>query len=345
MEIVKLDISHKAEYNDFLKSQTLNTFLQAWEWGQWQEAQGKTVQRYFFIADTHNESAKKIVGCAQVILMTTPLGNYYYCPYGPIWDSEVSEQTMYESLKKFSSALKKQSKVLFLRLEPLQQLELNSVEGVKAESVQPPQTLIKNILKSEEEILKTFHHKTRYNIKVAQKHEVKVQKFSDVNADVVRLIMQTSERQDYRNHSDVYIKKLWEFFNNLGNKSEIKVTGYLASKDALPLASGLMIDFAHTRMYLFGGSNYEQRNLMGPYLMHWQAMIDAKDEGLGFYDFGASENASGHSGGYMRFKMGFNPEIINFTGTHDIPFNKNVYRIYRSLRKVNRIFLHLPFVK
>lgn len=343
MEIVKLDTSKKTEYNAFLKSQATNTFLQAWEWGQWQEAQNKIVERYFFI-NRRDDGDEKILGCAQVTFMRTPLGNYWYCPYGPIWSGEADEKEIKESVAKFSAALKKENKVLFLRIEPIQQINLKSFGAVKAESVQPPQTLIKNILGTEEELLQSFHHKTRYNIRVAQKHNVAVQTFSEVNDSVVNLIMQTSDRQDYRNHSAEYIKELWDFFSKLPN-SDIKVIGYLAKKDAADLASGLMIDFAQTRMYLFGGSNYELRNSMGPYLMHWQAMQDAKNSGLGFYDFGAAENASGHSGGYARFKMGFNPEVINFSGTYDFVYNKAIYTIYRSLRRANRMFLHLPFMK
>ena len=150
--------------------------------------------------------------------------------------------------------------------------------------------------------------------------------------------MQTSDRQGYRNHSALYIEGLWRFFND--SKQNLSIKGYLAEKDSTALASGLMVDFGKTRMYLFGGSNYEHRSLMAPYLMHWQAMLDAKDSGLNFYDFGASENASGHSGGYMRFKMGFNPDIINFSGTHDLITKPTVYSIYKLLRKINRLRLH-----
>lgn len=341
MKIVKLEAVRKNEYEDFLKSQAGNTFLQSWAWGQWQEAQGKTVMRYFFV---ENEN---ILGCAQMILMRTPLGNYLYCPYGPIWKTEVDEKTIAVCLEQLRDGVKKENNVFFLRIEPMRQLDLKKVGAVKAASVQPPQTLIKNIIGSEEELLKSFHHKTRYNIKVAERHGVAVNTFTEVNQDVIDLIMQTSERHDYRNYSADYIKKLWEFFSGLTkqNFSEIKVVGYLASKDKAPLAAGLMVDFAETRMYLFGGSNYAQRNFMGPYLMHWQAILDAKNSGLGFYDFGASENASGHSGGYMRFKMGFNPQIIDFSGTHDLVIKKRQYVLYSSLRKINRLILHLPFVK
>lgn len=341
MKIVKLEESQKTEYNNFLSAQTTNSFLQAWSWGDWQKSQNKIVERYFFI-----DSSEDVIGCAQIIFMQTPLGNYWYCPYGPIWKNNTSADLVEQSLLKFSELLKKVGdKILFLRIEPLQNISSQKLNFKKAESVQPPQSLIKNIFVPEDELMKSFHHKTRYNIRVAQKHDITVQTYSEFNKDVIELIMQTSTRQDYRNHASSYIENLWKFFSSQPNDCEIKVTGYLAKKGEAPAASGLMIDFAQTRMYLFGGSNYSLRNYMSPYLMHWQAMLDAKKSGLGFYDFGAAEDASGHSGGYARFKMGFNPEIVDFFGTHDIVFKKAIYSIYRSLRKANRLVLHLPFVK
>lgn len=344
MEIIRLDESRKSEYTQFVSSQKLNTFLQAWSWGDWQESQGKIVHRYFFVKN------EQVVGSAQIILMRTPLGNYLYCPYGPLWQTDdtgkVNEEIVRDTLSGLKKVLRKE-KVFFLRIEPIQKISFQDFGLIKAESVQPPQTLIKNILETDGELLKSFHPKTRYNIKVAQKNGVEIKTFSEVNEQVIDLIMNTSERQNYRNHNKGYIEKLWKFFANSKNNisSDIKVIGYLALKDEVAIASGLMVDFAKTRMYLFGGSNYEQRQFMGPYLMHWQAILDAKANGLSSYDFGAAENASGHTGGYMRFKMGFNPEIINFSGTHDLIFKPSVYSIYRSLRKVNRLILHLPFRK
>lgn len=334
MRIEQVLESEKIKYEKYVNEHSRGTFLQSSDWGEWQKQQSKTVMRYFFMHDD------EIVGIAQLVLVKTVLGNYCYSAYGPLWDTNLPEENVKTLLTMLKKELQSEHEILFVRIEPTVHTNLKKLGAVKAESVQPPQTLVKNISTPQEELLKSFHHKTRYNIKVAQRHEVTIETHGGVNEDMLDLIMNTSERQGYRNHSRQYIRDLWQFFNELNG--ELKVTGYVAHKDNTPLASGLMVDYSTTRMYLFGGSDYEQRQFMGPYLMHWQAMLDAKKQGLTQYDFGATETATGHSGGYARFKMGFNPEVLHFSGTHDLIVKPAKYQVYKLARSANRFRLHLP---
>lgn len=336
MDIVKLKEYQSDQFNKYVQTHPRGFFLQAWDWGLWQTALGKTVERYQFL------DGGKPIGSAQIILMDTPAGSYAYCPLGPLWDESIDTATTLDLLKLLAEELQSEHKLLFVRVEPPIQIDI-SVIATKSETVQPPQTLLKDISGSDDELLATFHHKTRYNIKVAQRRGVTVKTFAEPHGQVIDLIMQTTSRQGYRNHPAGYIKKMWQFFAD--NTSSISATGYLATLDNIPIASGLMIDFSKMRMYLFGGSDYKHRSAMAPYLIHWRAMLDAKSRGINYYDFGAAENASGHTGGYMRFKMGFNPEIINFTGTHDIVLNRPRYALFKTLRRANRAWLHLPFNK
>ncbi len=331
MEIRLLEDNSREQFNSFVANHARGTFLQSWQWGEFQKSLHKQVRRFFIYEQN------EIIASAQVITNSTSLGTYNYCAYGPLWKEGLSEQDTAKALRLFVTTVNKDSQ-LFTRIEPTQQFDFTSIGGKKTDPIQPSETLLLNIAQPEQELLATFHTKTRYNIKVAEKHNVQVQTFSEVNQQVIDLIMQTSERQGYRNHTRAYITQLWEF---LAATSELTATGYLASINESPAASGLMIDFGKTRTYLFGGSDYEQRKYMAPYLMHWQAIKDAKQLGLSFYDFGASETASGHVGGYMKFKMGFIPAITTFGGSYDFPINRWWYTIYTVVRKLNRAMLHL----
>ena len=387
MKILRIKDSTKTTYNDFV-AQNDGSFLQSYEWGQWQESQGRKVYRYLVKNDNENENKEKIVSLretsgrsavgmtssdnknpltssqlrgqsedftawqkqsiysdsvlmtAQFIEHSTPFGKYLYCPYGPITDSRLTINDLQKQLTDLLHKIREDfPNLLFIRLEPTLHFELSTFNLQPTAHIQPDQTLLLNISKPANELLTSFHPKTRYNIKVAEKHEVTVQTFTDVNQSVVDLIMETSNRQKYRSHYREYIEKLWNFFAT--NKGDVKVTGYLASVEGKSAASALMIDFAQTRMYLFGGSNYELRQSMAPYLLHWQAIQDEKNIGLTYYDFGASETATGASGGFMRFKMGFNPTLIQFGGTWDIKIKPIPYAAYTLSRKLNRILKHL----
>ena len=77
---------------------------------------------------------------------------------------------------------------------------------------------------------------------------------------------------------------------------------------------------------------------MAPYLLHWQAILDAKNQGLVFYDFWGIETSSGEIPGFVRFKLGFGGEQKEYGGAYDI-INHNVgYKIYQLGRKINKVF-------
>ncbi len=47
MIIKKLTVADQAQYNDFVAGHASGSFLQSWDWGSWQEANGKQVARFF----------------------------------------------------------------------------------------------------------------------------------------------------------------------------------------------------------------------------------------------------------------------------------------------------------
>ncbi len=154
--------------------------------------------------------------------------------------------------------------------------------------------------------------------------------------DAINSIVQTQIRQRYRGHSAAYYHKLIDFFALHNAQGDVKVTIYKALHQRRLIASGVMVDFGKTRMYLYGGSSDEDKNLMAPYLMHWHAMVDARELGLQFYDLGGSEVSGGGEKGFTRFKKGFGGRIVEYAGAYDIIYNQLWYNAYRIVRTANR---------
>ena len=334
MQIIAVSTQNTKQYNDFVVKNE-GSFLQSFEWGQWQEEQGRKVHRYLMKNDNKNED----VMAAQFIEHSTPFGSYLYCPYGPVLNCRLQIADCKLEITELVNQIRvNQPDLLFIRIEPTFDFKLLTLNFQPTSHTQPDQTLLLNINQTPDKLLASFHPKTRYNIKIAEKHGVTVETFTDVNQKVIDLIMETSNRQKYRNHSREYIEKLWNFFAKFNG--DVKATGYLAQVNGKPAAAGLMVDFAKTRMYLFGGSNYELRQSMAPYVLHWQTILDAKQKGLIVYDLGASETASGKSGGFMRFKLGFNPTLVKFGGTFDVIKKRFPYHLYQVFRKINRFIKH-----
>jgi lipid II:glycine glycyltransferase (peptidoglycan interpeptide bridge formation enzyme) len=332
MEIRRLQSNDKDSYNRFVSDHSSGSFLQSWEWGEWQAYLGKAPYRYLVIENN------EVIAAAQFVEVTTPLGAYLYCPYGPLWKHALNPHDSAAIFNIFTTTIAHEfSHAIFIRVEPTQPLPA-AVSARPAAHIQPPQTLMVNLTRDETDLLASFHPKTRYNIRVAERQGVTIETHRAPEPDVVDLIMQTAKRQNFRSYPTSYINSLWKFFSE--HPGDLAITGYLAKKNSTPLASAFMIDFGTTRMYLFGGSSYEHRRLMAPFLLHWKAMLDAKHNHLSHYDLGASETASGRTAGFMRFKTQFGPEVKEFGGTHDIVLKPTWYTVYNALRWLNRFGLH-----
>ena len=183
-----------------------------------------------------------------------------------------------------------------------------------------------------------MHHKTRYNIRLAQKKGLVVKK--ERNFDVFfDLMKQTAKRDGFRLHSKKHYQAIFA--------SDIvrQITIY---NDNTAIAVGVFVAFGDTFTYLYGASNHECRALMAPYLIQWEGIQMAKSAGCKFYDFfgiapgernlaGEYEYDKGHQyAGVTRFKLGFGGEVSVAPGTIDLVTNLPKYRLYQAVRWLRR---------
>ncbi|HMQ01551.1 MAG TPA: peptidoglycan bridge formation glycyltransferase FemA/FemB family protein [Candidatus Doudnabacteria bacterium] len=313
------EIAQQTEYDALLASQGASSFLQSWEWGEFQKLQGQKIFRYAF----ENENTEKIT--AQFIEQIVPHlgGKYLYCPYGPVGNLA--------SLPAFISELKKQFPNHWLiRVEP--QSEYPDIGQITIR-IQPGKTLVTDLSKSLEQLLKEMHNKTRYNIKVAQKHNVKIKTAATKEEfeQALDLIISTSRRQNFSGHPRSYYEKLI-------SSSQVNAKVYNAHWQDKLLASIIIIDYKDTRTYLFGASSDEHKNVMAPYLIHWQAMQDAKEQGLQFYDWWGVETSTGKQPGFVNFKLRWGGREISYPVAQDAVTKPVHYMVYKILRQLNRMF-------
>lgn len=336
MQLIKLSHSDKARYTEFV-AQNNGSFLQSWDWGDWQKHNGRTTYR-FFVADEG-----RIQLSAQVIEHTVPHldWKYLYVPYGPIIGDQIANSKKQIVVKGLVDQLKQKfPSAIFIRLEPAQSLSPISYLLKPTPHIQPGKTLVLDLMKSEDELLAAMHPKTRYNIKVAQKHGVSIaikDELSDIGAE---LISATAVRQSYKSQPAQYFIDLVKFLRDSQNarasvnqgKGNLSLRPYQAKFGELVLAVAIMIDFGKTRTYLFGGTSSEQKNVMAPYALHWQAILDAKAAGLTSYDFWGIETARGTTPGFVRFKLGFGGQQIEYPSCVDLINRPLQYQIYKLAR-------------
>ncbi|MBU4347433.1 peptidoglycan bridge formation glycyltransferase FemA/FemB family protein [Patescibacteria group bacterium] len=338
MDAIK--INNKKQLNDFVGAQKHSQFLQSWQWGEFH----KTVSENVFRVGV--EDGGKLVAAATIIKKALPMGKkYFYCPRGPIIDkSQVSNpnnqtnpksqipitKQIIELLRDTIKQMAQEEGAMFLRFDPTFKITDYQLPIVKTINIEPDQTLILNLEKSEAELLKGMHPKTRYNIKLAEKRGVKIiEAGSDRFEEFWQLMCQTGERDNFRTHGISYYKEMLKADNDF-----IKL--FFAEYKGKPISSIIVAFFGDTATYAHGASSSEDRNVMAPYLSQWHCVKLAKELGYKYYDF-YGINAKRWPG-VTKFKKGFGGKEINYPGTYDLVFDKNWYGIYKMVRKVRRTF-------
>lgn len=327
MKLVNLN---KEQLNSFLRAQEHSSFLQSWEWGEFQESCGNHVFRLGV------ESDGELVMVINLIKKVLPIGRAYF--YAPRFQCKTPNKECYVFFIKEIKKLAKKERVIFLRFEPLEQTQsVNNKERiVKTLDIQPSKTIILDLSRSEEELLGAMHQKTRYNIRLAERKGVEIIETACEKEDFREfwdLMKETVKRDDFRLHSREYYQRMIATDCNLNEGLSIKL--FFARFDNKNIATGIFSFFGDTVTYLHGASSNDHRSVMAPYLLQWHVIKLSKGEGYRYYDFyGIDEE---RWPGVTRFKKGFSSRIIEYPGCFDVVFNRRWYGLYKIMRWIRRM--------
>jgi peptidoglycan pentaglycine glycine transferase (the first glycine) len=265
-----------------------------------------------------------------------------YIPKGPL-----GKPSDWDSLWPHIEVECKKRKSIVLKIEPDEEGEQPSEELLKmfefqisAQTVQPPNTIILDIEKTEDEILARMKQKTRYNIRLATKKGIQVENTNDfqVFADLMKV---TGERDGFGVHTPAYYQQAYELFHPLGD-CEL----FVAKFEEAPLAAVMVFKQGKRAWYLFGASNNLHRNIMPAYLLQWEAIRWAKNQGctsydmVGIPDFPEDELErdfnNRHDGlwGVYRFKRGFGGNIVRSVGAWDKVLSPLLYSVYNFVLRL-----------
>lgn len=332
MTIVNLNNN---QLDSFAGQQLHSQFLQSGAWADFNEELGSKVWRLGV------EEQGELVAAAVIIKKSLPLGwAYFYSPRGPIIKSQdlsFKVQVIFDFLVTEIKKLATEERFVFFRFEPTSDLKLKTLNLKLRHSldVQPKHTIILNLAKSEEELLKAMHPKTRYNIKLAGKKNLSI-KHGRPNAETFsefwRLLEATKQRDKFSLHGRAYYQKM--LANDLMELWQVYFEGRL-------LASAIVAKFGDTATYVHGASSDDFRPLMAPYWLHWQIICEAKAKGYKYYDLFGVDKAKWP--GVTRFKEGWGGANITYPGTFDLVFKPVYYRVYQGLRQIRRLAKSLKF--
>ncbi len=289
--------------------------LQSWQWGEFRKFWGNDVVRTKF--------GQIIFSKIPVIGLT--IGTFIK---GPKPTKEILEE-----LKKTGE----EKKAIFIKLEPniiSDDTSLLKKYCVPGKRLFTPETFIIDLTKDEEELLKSFSSKTRYNIRLAEKHGVVV---TEDNSDkafkkYLELTFSTARRQGFYAHTKKYHQLMWEYLKPAG------IAHLLTAKyGGKILTTWILFVWKDTLYYPYGASSEEHKEVMANNLMMWEAIRFGKKMGLKKFDLWGKEEGKG----FTKFKEGYNPQVVKFLGTWDLIINQPIYWIYRIAENIRWFLLRL----
>jgi lipid II:glycine glycyltransferase (peptidoglycan interpeptide bridge formation enzyme) len=243
------------------------------------------------------------------------------------------------------ATLAKEKNAIFIQLEP------NVIENFKLKTENyglrpshhplfPKYTFILDLTKSEEELLKVMHSKTRYNIRVAQKHCVVIQEDDSQKAfeAYLQLMRETTQRQGFLAHNETYHRTMWQTLSKAGIAKL-----WTATYQGKILAAWIIFCWKNTIYYPYGSSSREHRDVMAPNLLLWEIIRWGKLQGFKKFDlWGAlSPNPDPNDPwyGFHRFKEGYSPNLVEFIGSYDLVLQPMLYKFYTIADKLRWFYL------
>ena len=278
---------------------------------------------------------------AGTLLLFRPLPFGYsigYLPRGPV----PATQTALSELLPAIDRLCRSRRAAFLSIEPDwpdgdSEREALRRNGLRpgARTIQPPRTILVDLRGTEDELLARMKPKTRYNIRLAAKHEVAVAASEDIAA-FARLMNTTGLRDSFAVHSESYYRAAYAAFT-----PHQTVELFLASYRGEILSGLMAFAWGNRAWYLYGASSNLHREVMAPYLLQWEAMRWARSRGGELYDLWGIPDAEEEDletqftdredglWGVYRFKRGFGGRVWRSVGTWDRVYNPALYLVYR----------------
>lgn len=298
------------------------SFLQSPEWEKFQQAFGRKTWR---------------IDNFLIIRHDLPFGfSYLYCPRPKIENPDKSLKSATADFRDLG--LKEKS--IFLKLEPemADPEYLTSLGFIKSKKeIQPLRTLVLDLEKTEDELLAAMHKKTRYDIRVAQKHGAAIRELNlgDLG-ETWRIFRVASSRNRFHLHPRSYYEKMIEVLRPSGF---LKIFGAFFDEELVAVV--FTIFYNKCAIYIHGAFDHDQKGLGAPHLLNWHIIREAKKLGFQKYDFwGISEKYPG----VTRFKRRFGGDEVVYPGSFDLvlcPVWYNSYKLVSNTKsKISKFNLY-----
>lgn len=321
-----IDPSEHGAWNAFAATDPVGDLLQTTAWGELKTASGwKPV-----VIAAYRDS--RIAGGMMMLRRALPLGKaLFYAPRGPVLDWNDTQ-----TLTAVVSAAREYAKShggIVVKVDPpfeddaaataLTFTGFQPVGGCGGFGGTQPRCVMQlDLQRPLDDIIASFHQKWRYNIRLAAKKGVTIRRSED-RADLpafYAILRETARRDGFLVRSPAYFESMW---NALVPRGWMRL--FLGEVEGEPVCGALTYLFGDKCWYTYGASSNAHREKMPNYLMQWEMIRWAHEQGCRWYDFrGVSctpDDPNDKTAGLNRFKSGFNPRFVRYIGEFDLPLS------------------------
>lgn len=310
------------------------SLLQSYEWGELQETLGRRIHRFadgaFF---------------ASVVEYLLPLGRrYWYAPHGPVF---VGEPRAVSSGKlRHELATNAPQGTIFLKIEPLlpatpeNAAMLHAAGFRKVKDTQPSETLLIDLTKPEEALLREMEHDTRYAIRAAARRgvTVSVARTEEEKMSAFKrfweLFEVTNTRHELRAYPRAYYEAVTKLHGDLPAQAGCFTEIFLASLEGRPIAAAIIAYFGKRAYYLYAASRAGLGKFNAPSLILWEAIRRTRTRGYETFDLWGVSDVNPRWRGVTAFKRSFGGKEVKMVGTWEYPFQPLWYWGYNIAKKI-----------
>ena len=338
------EVKNKEAWEQFLLECEEKTFLQSWNWGEFNKMMGNKIWRLGLF-----ENREGLSSIALVVKVRAKRGTFLFLPHGPSVTTGSNIAVKFKVLKIFLDKLKeisKDEKVSFIRIAPIWEGNKENIDifkrlGFKEAPIHihPELTWELNVTPSEEELLMKMRKTTRYLIRQGLKNsDLAIEKSSRIEdlKDFNKLYLEVAYRHHFVPFSLNYLKN--EFLAFLPDN---QISLFLGKYKGEILAGGIFVFWQKIGFYHHGATSLKYPKIPVSYLLLWEAIKEAKKRGCHFFNFWgiAPENKRFHPwAGLTLFKKGFGGYKKEYVKTQDFPLSKKYWLtfLFEKIRRKKR---------
>jgi len=340
------EIINKEVWENFISQCLEKTFLQSWNWGEFQKTLGEKVWRFGFFENN------ELLAVCLVIKVKAKRGNFLFIPHGPIikfYNLKAKSKILTALIENFKEIAGKE-KCSFIRVASIwerneENAKLFGRVGFLQASIHAHAELswLLDIGLSEEQLLQKMRKTTRYLIKQGQNNSdlkiIQSQNIEDIEI-FNDLYHETVKKHHFTPFSLKYLKNEFSSFAK-DNQAVI----FLAKHKNDYLASAVIVFWQGIGFYHQGASKVSK--IPAAYLLQWEVIKEAKRRNCAIYNFwgiadvkNEQELKSHPWAGLSLFKQGFGGYEKAYLKTQDLPLSWRYWPVkyFELFRKWKRGF-------